>query len=191
MKTRFLLIAALLASFSSAAFSATIQELEEKIAHIEAVLAHIDADEDSFTPEEGDCDDSDAGTHPQASESEAGADGLDNDCDGIVDEDDYYESSGDAYGDDANGDASDSDNASDDDSDHDDSGADDADDHDGSDSDDGYDDSEHDSSGSDDSYDDDSDRGHDCRYWWQCLDSDSDHSDDDDDDDDDDGDGDD
>jgi len=93
MKTKFVLIAALLASFSSVAFSATLEELEERIAHIEAVLAQIDADDDSFTPEDGDCDDSDAETNPKASESEAGSDGLDNDCDGIVDEDDYYESS--------------------------------------------------------------------------------------------------
>ncbi|MEL0138275.1 MAG: MopE-related protein, partial [Halieaceae bacterium] len=116
MKTKVFLIAALLASFSSIAFSATIQELEERISHIEAVLAQIDADEDSYTPEQGDCDDSDAETHPDANESDAGNDGRDNDCDGIVDEDDYYESSNET---------SDSDDDSD---------------HDGSDSDDGHDD---------------------------------------------------
>lgn len=49
----------------------------------------VDADGDGWTVAEGDCDDSDPETHPGADESafgEAGVDGLDNDCDDLVDE---------------------------------------------------------------------------------------------------------
>jgi len=147
MKTKFVLIAALLASFSSIAFSATIQELEERIAHIEAVLAQIDADEDSYTPEQGDCDDSDAETHPDANESDAGNDGRDNDCKAVKIDTEKMEWKGKLLD-------------SDDDSDHDGSDSDDDSGHDSSGSDD---DSDHD--GDDDRDDDDDD---DCDYWWQC-----------------------
>ena len=43
------------------------------------------ADGDGFAPSEGDCDDSQATVHPQAREVSACADGLDNDCNGLVD----------------------------------------------------------------------------------------------------------
>ncbi|MBT4856844.1 hypothetical protein HON52_01500 [Candidatus Uhrbacteria bacterium] len=61
----------------------------------------VDADGDGFTADE-DCDDSDASTYPGAPEL---CDGLDNDCDDVVDEDAindstwYRDSDGDGYGD--------------------------------------------------------------------------------------------
>ena len=47
-------------------------------------LSFIDIDEDGFSVEEGDCDDSDSSIHPGAEEVE---DGVDNDCDSVIDED--------------------------------------------------------------------------------------------------------
>ncbi len=49
-----------------------------------------DADGDGYTPNEGDCDDDDAGTHPSVIEV---CDDIDNDCDGEINEDqgDSYE----------------------------------------------------------------------------------------------------
>lgn len=50
----------------------------------------LDADGDGFTEEDGDCDDTSAAVYPGASETAEGdddeGDGLDNDCDGVVDE---------------------------------------------------------------------------------------------------------
>ena len=91
MNKRFLLTTVVFAFFSSATFSASVQELEQRMATIEAVLAQIDADGDSFAPQDGDCDDSNPETHPKSREHKFGDDDKDNDCDGIVDEDDYYE----------------------------------------------------------------------------------------------------
>ena len=67
MKLKFLCAAfGVLMTTASAAFSATLEELEARIEHIEAVLANLDADDDSYTPHDGDCDDSDAETHPNS-----------------------------------------------------------------------------------------------------------------------------
>jgi Mg-chelatase subunit ChlD len=44
----------------------------------------LDADGDGYRPYDGDCDDTDASVHPGASDF---CDGIDNDCDGVIDED--------------------------------------------------------------------------------------------------------
>ncbi|MCB9743857.1 MAG: FG-GAP repeat protein [Alphaproteobacteria bacterium] len=62
---------------------------------------HDDDDGDGFTPAQGDCDDGDAQVNPEATET---CDGLDQDCDGVVDEDAadaeawYADADGDGYG---------------------------------------------------------------------------------------------
>lgn len=59
-----------------------------------------DEDWDGFGPEDGDCDDTDAAISPAAKER---CDGLDNDCDGSIDEgamiSAYADADGDGYGD--------------------------------------------------------------------------------------------
>jgi hypothetical protein len=59
-----------------------------------------DEDGDGFTTSNGDCDDGDASLNPAASED---CDGIDNDCDGEIDEDGtdlyYLDADGDGYGD--------------------------------------------------------------------------------------------
>ncbi len=68
-------------------------------------LTPADLDEDGFT-EDVDCDDADEDTHPEATER---CDGIDNDCDALIDaedpglaaEDIFPDEDGDGYGDDA------------------------------------------------------------------------------------------
>ena len=54
--------------------------------------SEVDDDEDGYTESDGDCDDQDASVHPGATD---GCDGIDTDCDGVVDDaaesDDPYE----------------------------------------------------------------------------------------------------
>lgn len=56
-----------------------------------------DNDNDGFTPAQGDCDDNNASVNPQASESEY-VNGIDEDCDGIIDEGtEAFDDDGDGY----------------------------------------------------------------------------------------------
>ena len=69
-------------------------------------LTVYDGDDDGYTEDAGDCDDSEATVHPDAPEL---ADGLDNDCDGTIDEGTTaYDDDGDGYAEDG-GDCDDTD----------------------------------------------------------------------------------
>ncbi|MCB9779184.1 MAG: hypothetical protein H6742_11525 [Alphaproteobacteria bacterium] len=65
-------------------------------------VALVDADDDGWTVEDGDCADGDAAVHPGAPEV---CDGVDQDCDGVLDEEPtdatvfYADADGDGYGD--------------------------------------------------------------------------------------------
>ena len=74
-----------------------IDDLQNQLTDIYQNL--IDGDGDGFTPNEGDCDDSNPSVYPNAIEI---CDGIDNDCDGVIDggaETEYFiDSDGDGYG---------------------------------------------------------------------------------------------
>ena len=61
-----------------------IADLEARVEALETILSmFLDNDGDGYTENEGDCDDSNPDIYPGATEI---CDGMDNDCDGIVDE---------------------------------------------------------------------------------------------------------
>lgn len=79
---------AAVAMLSSSAFAADVDnngqpviDLKDSLENIEARISW-DSDRDGFTTAQGDCDDNDATTYPGAAEI---TDGIDNNCDGIVD----------------------------------------------------------------------------------------------------------
>jgi hypothetical protein len=88
----------------------TVEDLDgnRATAHAELVIrsdSSIDNDLDGLSEDEGDCDDTDPEVHPEAEEI---CNGIDDDCDGDLDEDDpdlldastfYADSDGDGYGD--------------------------------------------------------------------------------------------
>jgi hypothetical protein len=59
---------------------------------------YVDLDQDGYSVADGDCDDYDEDTNPAA--TEIIGDGVDNDCDGMIDETKWYrDADADAYGD--------------------------------------------------------------------------------------------
>jgi hypothetical protein len=60
-----------------------LQGILERLQYLEDRLANTDFDGDGFTPAMGDCDDSEMNAYPGL--AEAPGDGIDNDCDGEVD----------------------------------------------------------------------------------------------------------
>ncbi len=78
--------------------------LLDKAGYLAARALLTDDDHDGYSESEGDCDDANPSRYPGATES---CDGVDNDCDGLVDEDGggpitYPDADGDGYGDAAN-----------------------------------------------------------------------------------------
>ena len=64
--------------------SVNLTPLIDRLAYLEARLSNSDFDNDGYTPITGDCDDSKFDVNPNGSEGNM-ADGLDNNCDGMVD----------------------------------------------------------------------------------------------------------
>ena len=62
----------------------TLAYVVELEAQIEEINLNIDHDGDGYTENQGDCDDTNAQVHPYAYEIQD--DGIDNDCDGLIDE---------------------------------------------------------------------------------------------------------
>ena len=61
----------------------SIDNLSERLDMLELRFADLDADNDGYSPNQGDCNDADRDISPVA--AEILGDGIDNDCDGIVD----------------------------------------------------------------------------------------------------------
>lgn len=60
-----------------------INDVSARLALLEARLQNLDADNDGFTPGQGDCDDANNQINPAV--TEIVGDGIDNDCDGTID----------------------------------------------------------------------------------------------------------
>jgi len=93
MKNRQLLLSSTLAAailfaipnVQAADLTTTVQLLTERVDYLEQRLINSDLDNDGYTPAQGDCDDSDATINPATTTPEVGGDGLDNNCDGLID----------------------------------------------------------------------------------------------------------
>lgn len=77
----------------------SLEEIEARVKNLEDRLVDQDFDSDGYYPSSGDCDDSDFDINPGAFEIDgtpSGDDGIDNNCDGIVDNN-VFDSDGDGH----------------------------------------------------------------------------------------------
>ncbi len=104
-KLRWLLLSGLFVGLSACSDKEEEEDTDSEQAEtdtasdIDITVENGDLDQDGYTEEEGDCDDANAMVYPNGDEI---CDGIDNNCDGLIDEDVltsfYADSDGDGYG---------------------------------------------------------------------------------------------